>query len=293
MHCESAKRCGDKLSYLLGSDYDCETYLGARILENSKAPLGDGSAAFDAELAAQCLSEIQDCSVLGTVRWLPASCTEAWAGAAAIGESCLRSTDCVTGSYCEGDGQCPGVCTALAEAGEACTNWHSCAPGTLCAADTHTCVPVPARGDSCDSVGYCSSISVCEDWNDDGDKTCEAPTTIYSAAENESCATTKCVLGLVCSQGSLCKQPAAEGASCVDVACAPGLACEAGSCVALPATGESCSTKCATFGETCYQGTCKARGRLGDACDAAGDCVTFNCVDNVCESYAECALPPR
>lgn len=110
------------------------------------------------------------------------------------GASCLRSTECPTGQYCE-----RRVCTSYALAGAECDNDKLCAAGLFCdeSVSPSVCSGPKAPGASCQQDSDCASGS-CEFTGGSG-RTCQAACLPVPVGEQPACRPTKCSeLGFNC-----------------------------------------------------------------------------------------------
>jgi len=228
-------------------------------------------------------------------------CGGAICGKCANTKACLIAGDCLSGfcngnvcEACSSDLQCAGnqycsagVCVAdlptgsVCQAGTQCTT-NNCVDGVCCgAASCGTCQACNVGG----SEGAC--VDVAAGNNDD---TC-------TAAQNKQCDGTggcKSVNGQVCAMGTTCLS-----ANCVDgVCCANACAgtCKAcnvagsvGSCVNVPLNSDDTFPANACVGTNSCDGNGACKKDNGASCSLAGECLSGNCVDNVCCGSASCA----
>ncbi len=265
---------------------------------------------FDGVAAARCLARIgATCDVAHPIGEL---CSDAFAGAVAVGGACLRHEECAGGGWCDrgqamGMLTCPGACRARKRVGEACDVSDECAPAG--AGQRAECFP--------DASGTSRCVRV---------------TTGEPGAEGRPCGhivgaayaqDIPCAAGLACviATGSLagtCQRPTAAGMPCGETtACAAGSACTATTtmrCTAIQvrrAAGERCNTStmelcdpyarlvcrsgtCASIGDGTLNGTC---GNMAVPaalqCNAGLYCASAHCVmrkadGDACATDVEC-----
>ncbi|HEY3233867.1 MAG TPA: Dickkopf N-terminal cysteine-rich domain-containing protein [Polyangiaceae bacterium] len=166
------------------------------------------------------------------------------------GQSCLSSSGCATGLYCNAT----FICTALGMAGQSCNSTSQCVKGLNCDSTTHLCVNPKAAGEQCKSSIDCQTGLTCHSYSG----TCSPRT----AAGGSCIADQQCVQGYECLLDSTCEARAALNEKCdTDHPCAPGLRCDTewGVCRTLEGPFSS-----------------------GLRCHVSEECLSGSCIDHIC-----------
>lgn len=226
-----------------------------------------GLIRFDADLAAQCLREIESVNamtcdeLLSVIESTPESCELAAQGTVETGGACSMSDQCADG-YCEQSGEqmCEiGVCAPEEEQvseegmvmlGEPCEDSQQCAGDLLCSTTDGSCVEPTwhGEGEGCEFGGakFCNPGLVCQ-------------------------------LDLM-TFSQTCMQPSGMGETCLfGPQCEIGLTCEGadlengmpGTCGPLKSAGEPCGLSL-----DCVEGlTCIVEGERGVCGDSVEECA--------------------
>ena len=277
--------------------------------------VSSGSVSYDPVAASACLDELP---VLPCWQTDGSDCSKVFTGTIPEGGACFPAfglTECVPGTRCVADVQCPGVCTGYAQLGDACDmNSDSstfCGAGLYCAPGSNPqCVaaPVPttpALGTPCGWYYDCQDGYVqlaCEGPNgpvyDPGttDGTCQPPRDDGPCLNPSDCRSYVCAGGSTAPMtAGVCVPPKVTGDACTPglEECGPGTYCgSASACVLLPTVGQSCAAS-AGEGKGCLDVpcdpvslTCVPLGNLGEL---GGPCVTVACdIDLTCDSTKTC-----
>jgi hypothetical protein len=186
------------------------------------------------------------------------------------GKVCFLTTDCPTGTFCQGAGTLT-VCQRPVPDGGACVigGDNICAAGLGCispdAGSVGACQPLPSEGQSCDQYG------------------CDAPALVCAATVDA---------------GQICQRIVASGAPCAGplTPCDYGTTCLATThrCGAPSVLGGPCAddTDC-DRGLYCADDTktCAAWKRSGTACKRDGECVFGSTCTDAGVCYTECTPP--
>jgi hypothetical protein len=251
--------------------------------------LAAGKVVFAENSASACLREIDalDCGSLAassaSPTGYPSDCGRVFQGTVPIGAACYPLTappaqECVSGSHCVADTQCPGVCQPDGTSGQACDlTIGGCAAGLTCTygyAATPTCTALPPDvqvGAPCAGPADCGSANVgliCEgkDGPIDGfvstsagvSGTCQKPPVSGPCNTASECSSESCSSTAPGTTSGVCLPPKVVGDPCVKGArqCGVGAYCGSASrCVELPVVGQSCA---GTSGEgtDCIDGFC-------------------------------------
>ena len=302
--CDGVDNCFGQAAASFGVT-DCEEAIGP-ILDEVTFPLfqqglDKGTVVLNTSALSACVSATSDsCDFLSA---LPAECSSVLAGQIAVGDPCVNSLECATGSWCDMEAACPGKCTAKAEAGARCEDDEGCAAGLACVEDV--CEALIASGAECTTKNdHCAPGTTCVPSGSAGGSTsrCTPFDDLFQAPLGSACNPLEgrlCKPGSVCAVQSdmqwKCENRVSAGASCkiaVPDQCPTGQACgQAGKCANLPAAGAACLkgdgvlVQCAT-GLKCIKDTCQQQVSIGAPCQDDDFCFTGRCAEGVC------AAPP-
>jgi hypothetical protein len=260
--------------------------------------VSSGSVRYDPVAASACLDELP---VLPCWQFDGPDCSKVFTGTIPEGGACFPALvfeECVSGTRCVADAQCPGVCKGFAQLGEACdmndTSSTFCATGLYCAPGAEpkcavsTPAPTPGVGTPCPSGVGCQSANVqlaCVTPAGDGgtaEATCQPPRDDGPCGSPSDCRSYVCV-------GGVCLPPKVTGDDCTPglMECGPGTYCGAASkCVLPPTVGQSCAGSAAE-GQGCLDVPCDPvsltcvplvnPGKLGDPCPTGICDIEFTC----------------
>lgn len=271
--------------------------------------VSSGRLSYDPVAASSCLDELP---VLPCWHFDGPDCSKVFTGTIPEGGACFPAfglTECVPGTRCVADVQCPGVCTGYAQLGEACVADDesslfcgaglSCAPGSnpQCVAIP---VPTPGVGTPCGSDYDCLSGDVqlaCEGPNGpiNGTSSGTAQGSCQAPRDDGPCFSPSDCRSDVCA-GGVCLPPKVTGDACTPGLgeCGPGTYCgTTGACVLLPTVGQSCAAS-AGEGKGCLDVPCDPvsliclpLGNLGDSCQQTGICS----IELTCDSKTLTCVP--
>lgn len=302
-----------------GSTAALTTAIAAQYCGPVESEVSSGSVRYDPVAAAACLDELP---VLPCWQSGASDCPMVFTGTIPEGGACFptirgRLEECVPGTRCVTNAQCPGVCTGYAQLGEACsmddTSSTSCANGLSCAPGSEpkcvaVAVPTPALGTPC-SGGYyeCQGIDVqlaCEGPNGPihdpsggtAAGTCQPPRDDGPCLDPADCRSGLCVGGdAVTATASFCMPPKVAGDACTPglQGCGPGTYCGPASvCVVVPSVGQPCAVS-AGAGQECLDGvcdpvslTCVPFRKLGDPCQGSTCSAEL-----ACDSTSQTCVP--
>ncbi len=226
----------------------------------------------------------------------PAVCAEVFTGDGAIADPCFLDSECdsgrcALGSNCDPSACCAGTCAVAGAAaiGDACNITADCVAGSYCTIDK-VCVAFGNQGDNCYIDADCVYGLACSTATFPG--TCYA-----AAADGQPCPNGLCAeIGDHCNASKICEPVGLTGAPCTGAAdCSPYGVCDAGSglCADAPDIGSPCSERCeADAFCDAPSGTCIALFADGAICDTNNDCVSSFCEDSgelsSCEELPVC-----
>ena len=297
----------------------------------------EGRLKVDTSVSAACLSQLQG-RACNPNSGTPTSsdpmdvgaCAKVFVGTTKIGEECIYSTECETGSHCVSDAAAVGrgVCVPFQKESEICNIDADCDPtvkGLYCAKGDFRChlpaalgapcayttdvsgktatLPLLYRCDSTFFSTYCDPVtSACKTLPVDGEACLSPlPPGVASACNPDK------ALGIVCdrgtgtsSSGGTCRSPATVGESCQSLSCAENLYCDtslsAYKCKALPGLGQSCSAANYRCSEPYFCNTsvspyvCDQPAAIGQSCTSPSRSCT---IDAYCDSSGSHACAPR
>ncbi len=246
--CQAAQRCDclEGIPVAL-----CVTYMTDDCRSWVEEPVEAGRMTYDPAAAGDCLFAVggilSDCS-LGNDDW-PVACDAFLVGAVAAGGYCESGSECVGGLECYED-----ACTLMPVEGQPClagydcADDHFCGDDTLCHAERSAGQPCPEGGEACGDDLYCDSRST----------TCQPWIGISGTCDH---ATWACDDDLYCSPSS-------------------------GTCVPYPAAGQSCVDSSGECADDLYcdaTGVCRHQLPSGSPCTEDDECLSWDCIDLVCE----------
>jgi hypothetical protein len=250
--------------------------------------LAAGKVVFVASAASACLQEIKalDCGTFAATgtssTGYPADCGKVFQGTVPIGGACFPiavppAQECVGGSHCVANSQCPGVCQPDATLGQSCDlSSAACAEGLTCtygANGAPACtlaLPDVQVGALCAGPSDCASANatlVCVGHggpidgvssNGSTSGTCQKPAASGPCTTGSDCSTYNCVSTVPGSTAGVCTPGKVVGDPCVPGArqCGSGTYCgPASKCLELPVVGQSCAGN-AGEGTDCVNGFC-------------------------------------
>jgi hypothetical protein len=301
--CEWFVQCGAVES----ADY-CTPFLPGGLNSDLQAGVDNGSIAYDAEAAADCLSDIAgaSCDLDDQGRrdlFASDDCDGVFTGTVAEGGDCYIDEQCVS-EVCAAlpcpQECCLGACAAAAApvgVGESCLS-AKCVTEAYC--DDFVCAPLEAQGSPCSDDDNCQLGLACFSLGD-GPSTCQP-----LPAEGEACDTSFFGFGGCNSLGLVC-DPATgtcETWLFLGDACGPGstrcspyyLTCDAetNTCALLPDVGEPCVEACRGDLYCDYEGVpaagvCAARKADGASCTDDSHCVGDTCTEaGLCGTDPSC-----
>jgi hypothetical protein len=216
----------------------------------------------------------------------PETCSEILVGAVPLGEACRTDFECVAGTFCDLDAQCPGVCRPQVGAGEVTTARAACAPGLVASTGADggvQCLSLGAEGDDC-SNRACASSLACS-----GERVCRPAVAVGGACDTAR----PCGPSALCVAGT-CTRFAGRGEPCatqflgspMGAQCQLGLACRDGVCGELLRAGEACGLdpgRCQA-GTWCIDDVCRTQGAQGSSCQTHSDCARLWCIEGTCSA---------
>ena len=227
-------------------------------ISTEEAAVEAGLINFDADLAAECLGEIDAVSamtcdeLLAVIEQSPESCDLAVQGTVEIDGACSSNEQCVNGAYCpiSGEEMCEiSSCTPEDDeeetseegtlmAGETCEDSQDCAGDLLCSSSEMVCAEASwsGEGEVCEFGGakFCNPGLVCQFDFMTFTQTCITP-----GAMGEACFFgPQCEIGLTCEGANLeegmpgtCGPLSEAGGACsINSDCVEGLFCANGVC---------------------------------------------------------------
>jgi hypothetical protein len=220
-----------------------------------------GVATYDPGAAAACVAGIAEQPCAGTTPVSNASCAHIFVGTIPTGGACINSGECapagpeppvcVPTTSC---GCCAGTCAMVetVAAGGSCVGapgvLRRCSEGQYCQTSTRTCVPAPAVGEICTSVGSpaaCQPGLFCAYDPTAGSSRCfqRAPTGGACPANDITGAPNCASLSDYCTAGTkTCTPRVPIGGACAGATCVRTAYCDGSVCRAQKGPGEVCGS---------------------------------------------------
>lgn len=256
MACEVARMCDCLEGY---SEELCQTYLRLECVDEVEQPVNDGRVRYLPAEGGRCLADLwsvaRDCTVSDNEDW-PEACDRMLEGLVPAGQGCDGDAECLPGLECYGS-----QCTDMPGEGQPCLD-GSCETDHFCGVDD-LCHRYRAAGQPCPEGDYaCDDDLYCDGRTD----TCAPYIGVGGDCAHDSYA---CDDDLYCSPSSqTCRPYPGAGQSCVDSGgdCAEDHYCDAAE-------------------------ICQPQRGSGASCAEDEECLSWDCIDNVCNDATEDTCP--
>lgn len=259
--CDAAERCDCLGGYSVEL---CQGFMGTECRDEVESSVEAGRSAFHADAAGRCLASLQriisDCRIDDgdDLDGWDAACSAILTGLGDEGDPCDGDDECRDGLECFDDS-----CVRMPGEGAACLEGYACAEGFYCGSDD-ACHGERGRGEACP----------------DGD---------YSCGDDLYCD----------GRSTTCQPYIASGEPCehASYACDDDLYCspESGTCRPYPGAGQGCVDSDGSCADDLYcdaAGQCQRQLGAGAACDEDEQCLSYDCVDGLCEADEDDGICP-
>jgi hypothetical protein len=278
--------------------------------------VSSGAVTFHRDAAVACLDEMAalECWEYGSAA---TDCLKVYSGTIPQGGACypgapLSGEECIVGTRCVSDTQCPGTCVRYAQLSEACSTTFDasdyCAPGLFCDASSR-CIASPAAtptpGSTCSFDDDCMSSAVSlacvspQGPAEGSSGTCQPPSDTGPCLYSVDCRSGHCAGANPPTTTGLCTPIKVTDDSCTpgQNECGPGTYCGSTStCTLLPSLGQSCAGN-AGEGQACLDGpcdptslTCVPFAQQGDSCQQ-GFIVGTCSIELTCDAASQRCVP--
>lgn len=315
--CQLVSKClGATLTNAFLHGEDCKTLVEKQIQQDAfsvvPTSVKENRIVYRPDHVNACIAAIKARTCAQFSDRAPDECNQALEGTIADGAECSIDNECVPGSFCDAQTQCPGKCKTRLLAGDKCSRDDDCQSGLVCSADTGLCVAPAGKGESCEGgvAPPCQFGLLCLGAKAPAPGKCTDPAQVLTAAVGAACDPTNASGPQLCAEGSDCAAMAISGATvtwqCVSPV-ASGAACHpafpdmcpdnqycnvpamslAGTCTDLPAANAPCATE-SVGGKQCVAGLvcdgtiCRELQSLGSPCNINDGCYSKTCVNGGC-----------